>query len=111
MEGTSMAKRLVVLMAALMVLGFVVAGCGSDDNGSDNSDTAAQTVTDVDTVTDDETVTDTVTDETDTDVTSDNGGAAVPENLEQAVQQCKDRIESAAQLSSDTKDSLQEICE
>lgn len=104
-----MVKRLAVLMAALMVLGFVVTGCGSDDNGSDNSDTAAQTVTDVDTVTEDETVTDTetVTDETDTDVTSDNGGAAVS----QAVESCKQGIDNAQGLSDDTKDSLQEICE
>src|SRR6478752_7046276 len=66
-----MTKRLITLMAALLVLGFVVAGCGDDDNG----------------------------------------GAAVPENLEQAVEQCKDNIEKAPQLSADTKDSLQEICD
>lgn len=109
-----MAKRLLILLAAMMVLGFVVAGCGSDDNGSDSGDTAAQTVTDTDTVTEDETVTDTdtVTDETDTDVTSDdNGGAVVPENAEQAAEQCKKNINSAPQLSDDTKDSLEEICD
>jgi hypothetical protein len=106
-----MTKRLITLMAALLVMGFVVAGCGDDDNSGDSGDTAAQTVTDTDVVTDDEVVTDTetVTDETDTD--ADNGGAAVPENLEQAVQQCKDNIEKAPQLSDDTKDSLQEICD
>jgi hypothetical protein len=106
-----MTKRLITLMAALLVLGFVVAGCGDDDSSGDSGDTAAQTVTD--TVTDDEVVTDTdtetVTDETDTD--ADNGGAAVPENLEQAVQQCKDNIDKSPQLSADTKESLQEICE
>ena len=94
-----MTKRLITLMAALLVLGFVVAGCGDDDSSSDSGDTAAQTVTE----------TETVTDEADTD--ADNGGAAVPENLEQAVQQCKDNIEKAPQLSADTKDSLQEICD
>lgn len=92
-----MTKRLITLMAALLVLGFVVAGCGDDDNSGDSGDTAAQTVTE------------TVTDETDTD--ADNGGAAVPANLEQAVEQCKANIEKAPQLSADTKDSLQEICE
>jgi len=100
-----MTKRLITLMAALLMLGVFVAGCG-DDNSGDSGDTAAQTVTDTDVVTDDEVVTDT---ETETD--ADNGGAAVPENLEQAVQQCKDNIENASQLSADTKDSLQEICE
>jgi ABC-type glycerol-3-phosphate transport system substrate-binding protein len=111
-----MAKRLTILMAALLVLGFVVAGCGSDDNSSDSGDTAAQPITDTDTVTDDETVTDTdtdtVTDENDTDVTSDdNGGAVVQQSLEQAVERCKENIDKAQQLSADTKDSLQEICE
>jgi hypothetical protein len=112
-----MTKRLITLMAALLMLGFVVAGCGDDENSGDSGDTAAQTVTDTDTdvVTDDEVVTDTetetetVTDETDTD--ADNGGAVVPENLQQAVQQCKDNIDKASQLSADTKDSLQEICD
>lgn len=114
-----MAKRLITLMAALLVLGFVVAGCGDDESSGDNSDTAAQTVTDTDTVTDDEVVTDTeietetVTDETDTGtVTSDdNGGAVVPENLEQAVEQCKKNVNTAPQLSEDTKNDLEEICE
>jgi hypothetical protein len=105
-----MAKRMITLMAALLVLGFVVAGCGDDDNSGDSGDTAAQTVTDTDVVTDDEVVTDTetetVTDDTDTD--ADNGGAVVPE---EAVQRCKDNIEKAPQLSDDTKDSLQDICE
>lgn len=108
-----MAKRLITLMAALLVLGFVVAGCGDDDSSSDSSDTAAQTVTD--SVTDDEVVTDTetVTDETDTGtVTSDdNGGAVVPKNLEQAVEQCKKNVNAAPQLSEDTKDDLEEICD
>lgn len=90
-----MTKRLITLMAALLVLGFVVAGCGDDDSSSDGSgDTAAQTVT--------ETVTE--------DTNADNGGAEVPENLEQAVQQCRDNIEKAP-LSDDTKDSLQGICD
>ena len=39
-----MVKRLAVLFAALMVLGFVVAGCGDDDDdGGGSSDTPAQT--------------------------------------------------------------------
>jgi len=111
-----MAKRMITLMAALLVLGFVVAGCGDDDSSSDNGDTAAQTVTD--TVTDDEVVTDTetVTDETEAetvpDVTSDDsGGAVAPENLEQAIEQCRKNVNAAPQLSEDTKNDLEEICE
>jgi hypothetical protein len=40
-----MVKRLAMLFAALMVLGFVVAGCGDDDDdgGDSGSDTPAQT--------------------------------------------------------------------
>ena len=40
-----MTKRLALLFAALMVLGFVVAGCGDDDDdgGSGSSDTPAET--------------------------------------------------------------------
>ena len=39
-----MVKRLAMLLAALMVLGFVVAGCGDDDDdgGGGSSDTPAQ---------------------------------------------------------------------
>lgn len=109
-------KRLITLMAALLVLGFVVAGCGDDESSNDGSgDTAAQTVTEDEVVTDTETVTDTdtdtVTEETDTDVTSDNGGAAVPENLEQAVEQCKKNVNMSPALSEDTKNQLEEICD
>ena len=111
-----MAKRLITLMAALLVLGFVATGCGDDDSSGDSGDTAAQTVTD--TVTEDEVVTDTdtetetVTDETDTDVTSDdNGGAAVPENREQAEASCKKAVTSYPQISADTKSDLEDLCE
>lgn len=107
-----MTKRLITLMAALLVLGFVVAGCGDDENSGDSGDTAAQTetVTDTDVVTDDEVVTDTetetVTDDTDTD--ADNGGAVVPE---EAIERCKDGIDNTSQLSGDAKDSLKDLCE
>jgi len=110
-----MTKRLITLMAALLVLGFVVTGCGGDDNSGDSGDTAAQTetVTDTDVVTDDEVVTDTetetVTDGTDTD--ADNGGAVVPENVEQAVESCKKAVTAYPQLSSDTKSDLEGLCD
>jgi hypothetical protein len=108
-----MSKRLITLMAALLVLGFVVAGCGDDESSGDSGDTAAQTVTDTDVVTDDEVVTDTetetVTDDTDTD--ADNGGAVVPENVEQAVTSCKKAVTAYPQLSADTKSDLEDLCD
>jgi hypothetical protein len=105
-----MTKRLIALMAAVLLLGLVAAGCGDDESSNDSGDTVTQTVTDTDTVTEDEVVTDTetVTDETDTDVTSDdNGGAIAPE----AVQRCKDGIDKASNLSDDAKSTLQDVCE
>lgn len=96
-----MAKRMITLMAALLVLGFVVTGCGDDESSGDSGETAAQT----ETVTDTET--ETVTDDTDTD--ADNGGAVVPA---QVVERCKDGIDSASQqLSDDAKNSLEDLCE
>jgi hypothetical protein len=117
-----MAKRLITLMAALLMLGFVATGCGDDDSSGDSADTTAQTVTDTVTeedvvtddkvVTDDEVVTDTET-VTDPDVTSnDNGGAAaVPENREQAVASCKKAVTSYPQISADTESDLEDLCE
>jgi hypothetical protein len=105
-----MTKRLITLLAALLVLGFVVAGCGDDENSGDSGDTAAQTVTDTDVVTDDEVVTDTetetVTDDTDTD--ADNGGAVVPQ---EAIERCKDGVDNSSQLSDDARNSLKDLCE
>jgi hypothetical protein len=111
-----MAKRLITLMAALLLLGFVAAGCGDDDSSGDSADTAAQTVTDTVTedevVTDTETETETVTDETDTGVTSDDsGGAAAPQNREQAEASCKKAVTSYPQISEDTKSDLEDLCQ
>jgi hypothetical protein len=91
-----MAKRLITLMAALLMLGFVAAGCGDDDSSGDGGDTATQTVTE------------TITEETGDD---NGGGEAAPRNVEEAVEQCKQGVASAPQLSDDTKDSLEDICE
>ena len=106
-----MAKRMITLMAALLVLGFVVAGCGADENSGDSGDTAAQTVTDTDVVTDDEVVTDTETETVTDDTDADNGGAVVPQNLEQAVESCKKAVTAYPQLSSDTKSDLEDLCD
>lgn len=111
-----MSKRLITLMAALLVLGFAYAGCGGDDEPA-ATDTVTDTVTDDQVVTDDEIVTDTetVTDTTDTTETTpttpdDNGGASAP-NLEQAIASCKQAVTSYPQLSGDTKSQLEDLCE
>ena len=116
-----MTKRLITLLAALLVLGFVVAGCGDDDEngGSGNGDTAAETATDTNagTATDDETATDDGVTETDTDTaeeeteTAEGGGAAAPPSREQAVENCVKGVGAAKQLSADAKDKLTDICE
>lgn len=120
-----MTKRLITLLAALLVLGFAISGCGDDENGADgNGDTtAAETATDTDTgtVTDDETVTDDVTETdtaTDTDTateqeteTAEGGGAAAPTSRAQAVRNCEQGVNAAEQLSADARDKLTDLCE
>jgi len=113
-----MTKRFITLIAALLVLGFVVAGCGDDesDSAGGGGDTAAQTDTATDTATGDDTATEGETatgDETATDetATAEDGGATAPRNLEQAVENCKRGVNAAQQLSADAKDKLQDICE
>lgn len=119
-----MAKRLMILLVALLVLGFVVAGCG-DDESDGGGTTTEEVVTDTDTVTDDETVTedDTVTDDvTDTDTvteeteTQDSGGATPPAGDQSgaskpSVAACKKSIGQSPQLSDSLKEDLQELCE
>lgn len=109
-----MSKRLTILIAALLVLGFTYAGCGGDDEPATTTDT----VTDVETVTDDEVVTDTetVTEPTDTTetaettATSEGGGAAAPD-VRQAIASCKRAVTAYPQLSDDTKSDLEQLCE
>lgn len=99
-----MLKRLTTLLAALMLLAFVVAGCG-DDGDSDSSgggDTAAETRTD-------DTTTDTADDTTD--ATVESGDVEVPANLEEAVDNCKKSVGQAPQLSDEAKSKLEDICE
>ena len=100
-----MFKRLLTLLAALMLLAFVVTGCGDDSDSGDNpsnGDTAAETqnedttVEETDTGADDQTAADDVT---------------PPANLEEAVDRCKENIGNAPQLSDDAKAALQDTCE
>jgi len=92
-----MTKRLALLFAALMVLGFVVAGCGDDDDdgGSGSSDTPAET-------------------EKKSDDSGGSGGGAVDEDdprVKQAIEQCKKQADSNPQLSAEAKDKIGDVCE
>ncbi|MEX1142181.1 MAG: hypothetical protein WD993_09925 [Thermoleophilaceae bacterium] len=99
-----MAKRLIVMLAALALLGFAAAGCGGDDEdggGNGAAGTAADTVTD-------ETATDeTVTEGTDTD----GGGVTAPGSREEAAEQCRQGLEAVPQLSDAAKDEVGEFCD
>lgn len=118
-----MAKRLITMLAVLVALGFMVAGCGDDEGSSDTAvDTVTNTVTN-DTVTEDETATDdTVTDdgagtetddENETGETSEGGGAAAPttENQKKAIAQCMRNASAAPGLSAEARDKLEDLCE
>jgi hypothetical protein len=92
-----MAKRLALLFAALMLLGFVVAGCGDDDDdggGSGSADTPAETEKKSD--------------------DSGGGGGTVDKNdprVKQAIAQCKEQADANSQLSAEAKDKIGEVCE
>jgi hypothetical protein len=117
-----MSKRLITLLTALLVLGFVVAGCGDDesDSAGNGDTTAAETVTGAETVTDDATATDEVT-ETDSTTrddtatseeteTAEGGGAAAPTSRARTRENCEKGINSAQQLDPDAKEKLLALC-
>lgn len=116
-----MTKRLITLLAALLVLGFVVAGCGDDESDSaGNGDTTAAetapgatadtgTTTGDETVSDDATGTDTVAE--DEPETAKGGGAAAPASRAQTRETCEKSINGAQQLSADAKEKLSGLCE
>jgi hypothetical protein len=85
-----MAKRLTLLLAALTVLAFVVAGCGGDGGDSDDADNAAGTMTAP---------------------AAEDGRAGGPANLEEAVDRCKQAAKRSTQLSATTRANLERICE
>jgi hypothetical protein len=106
-----MAKRFSLLLIALLVAGFTVAGCGDDDDGGsgDSGDTAAQTETTAVETTESD------TESADTE-TTESGGSSTPDvsdnpQVKQAVAQCKQSVNSAPQLKDDTKKKLEDICD
>jgi len=117
-----MAKRLTLLLAALLVLGFVVAGCGDDENGDNNpaADTPAETAT-----TDEATTEEPATDKADTgadkkksegrqDDDSKGAGEAKPPKrkvIGKPVNDCDKSIPDESPLSDETREDLRELCE
>jgi hypothetical protein len=89
-----MSRRLHLLLVALLAGGLIAAGCGDDDDdGGGGSDEPAQT-------------------QEDTGGGTGAGGTGdVPENVDQAIEQCKQAVNAAPQLSAEVKDDLESICE
>jgi len=84
-----MSRRLYLLSVALLAGGLLAVGCGDDeDDGGGGSDEPAQTQEG-----------------------TDGGSGGVAENVEQAIEQCKQRVNAAPQLSGEIKDDLEGICE
>jgi hypothetical protein len=98
-------RRLAPLLALLVIALFAFAGCGGDDNddGDSGSSTPAATAT-----TDDSGSEDTTSTEDDT------GGATVPEDtpdsVDEAIQRCNDAIDANTMLSDKSKDRLKDLC-
>jgi hypothetical protein len=91
-------KRLLVLLSALLACGLIAAGCGGDDDddgGDDSPATTESAPTDTGTTNDEDT-----------------GDDAAPEDIDDAVQACKDSVAAnSAQLSEDLRSDLEDLCE
>lgn len=126
-----MLKRLTTLLAALMLLTFVAAGCG-DDSESDSSSSGDTVATDAATAkrsdgSADKTAPST-TDRTETErnesddsskddsngdssAKNGNGGASAPLVGDEAAESCKQSISASEQLSANAKAKLSDLCE
>ena len=99
-----MAKRLTTLLVALLELGFVVSGCGDDDEdnaGNENTATQAAPATEAAPATDDKTTED------------DSAASGVPDSpqAEKAIEDCKKQADANTQLSASAKTKIGEVCE
>ena len=94
-----MKMRLVLLVVGLLMAGVLVAGCG-DDEDSGGGDTTAQT----------ETGGQAGGGET---TTEEGGGSADPSNpnVQQAIESCKQQINTQPGISDEVKKDLEEICQ
>jgi len=99
-----MIRRLSVLLVALLALGFVVAGCGEDEDESknDSDKPAQQAPAETDGAEADEPSTETESD--------DSAGAGTPPS-DEAIKQCKAQVDANPQLSEEAKSKIGEVCE
>ena len=96
-----MAKRLTILLVALLALGFVIAGCGDDDDDSGSDTTVTEQATTEDTATESE---------SGSDGDAASGVPATPQ-AKAAIEQCKKQADANPQLSDAAKDKIGEVCE
>jgi hypothetical protein len=87
-----MSRKLYLLLVTLLASGLIAIGCGDDDDDGGGSDEPAQ--------------------EESGGGSEDSGGGsgATPENVDQAIEQCEQQINQAAQLSADAKKDLENVC-
>jgi FtsZ-interacting cell division protein ZipA len=115
-----MAKKISALFIALLIMGFTVAGCGSDNKKSDSgssSDTAAKTTSDDSSSSDaSKGAAKTTGDDSSSSDSSSADTTKTPDvsnnpQVKQAIAQCKTSVDAAPQLKPDTKKKLESICE
>lgn len=99
-----MIKKISPLLALLLATAGFAAGCGGDDDKGDSSSTSA---TPAATATAEETTT---AEGTSSDDSSSSDIADDP-RVKQAIQQCKDSIDSNPSVKDDIKDDLKGICD
>ena len=101
--------RFLLLLVTILACGLVAAGCGDDEDG-ESSDAPAKT----------ESIPSDTTESVPSDTTESEGGdpgeetppAVSEEATEQAVEACKQQVQSAGgQLSDDLKGDLEQLCE
>lgn len=97
-----MAKRLTILLVALLAAGFVVSGCGDDDDDKAKDDTKT---------TQEAPAGDTTTPPADS--SDDPAASGVPDSpqVKQAIESCKKTADANPQLSAGAKKKVGDVCE
>jgi hypothetical protein len=84
-----MSRKLYLLLVMVMASGLIALGCGDDDDDGGGSDEPAKEESGGGT----------------------GGGGDVPANVEEAVEQCEQQINSVPNLSDDAKKDLENVCQ
>jgi hypothetical protein len=105
-------KRLLLLMAALLACGLIAAGCGGDDDDDSADDSPATTESaPADADSEDDAGAEAL-EESDSDSDDDDGSTPTGATTEEAVEACKEGVQtSAQQLSAELRADLEDICE